>query len=43
MKNRKQAYYQARGAAKRAIYKAKDVERKKFCEDFEEEGGMCSC
>ena len=45
MKSRKQAYYQARGAAKRAIFKVKDAERKKFCEDLEGEGGkgMCSC
>ena len=35
--SRKQEYYRARGAAKRAIFKAKDAERKKFCEDLEGE------
>ena len=33
---RKQEYYRARGAAKRA---EKDAERKKFCEDLEGEDG----
>ena len=37
MESRKQEYYRARGAAKRAIFKAKDAERKKFCEDLEGE------
>ena len=32
-------YYRARGAAKRAILKAKDAERKRFCEDLEGEDG----
>ena len=35
--SRKQEYYRARGAAKRAIFKVKDAERKKFCEDLEGE------
>ena len=39
MESRKQEYYRARGAAKRAIFKAKDAERKKFCEDLEGEDG----
>ena len=29
----------ARGAAKRAMFKAKDAERKKFCEDLNGEDG----
>ena len=29
----------SKGAAKRAIFKAKDAERKKFCEDLEREDG----
>ena len=33
MESRKQEYYRARGAAKRAIFKAKNAERKKFCEN----------
>ena len=37
MGSRKQEYYRARGAAKRAIFKAKEAERKKFCEDLERE------
>ena len=39
MESRKQEYYRARGAAKGAIFKAKDDERKKFCEDLEGENG----
>ena len=39
MKSRQQEYYIARGAAKRAIFKVKDTERKKFCEDLEGEDG----
>ena len=39
MESRKQEYYRARGAAKKVIFKAKDVERKKFCEDLEGEDG----
>ena len=39
MESRKQEYYQARGAAKRAIFKVKDAERKKFCEDLEGKDG----
>ena len=39
MESRKQEYYRARGAAKRAIFKAKNTERKKFCEDLEGEDG----
>ena len=30
MEGRKQEYYRALGAAKRAVFKAKDAERKKF-------------
>ena len=37
MESRKQEYYRAREAAKRAIIKAKNAERKKFCEDLEGE------
>ena len=37
IESRKQEYYRARGAAKRAIFKAKDAERMKFCEDLEGE------
>ena len=40
MESRKQEYYRARGAAKKAIFKAKDAERKKFCEDLEGEDGQ---
>ena len=39
MESRQQEYYQARGAAKTAIFKAKDAEGKKFCEDLEGEDG----
>ena len=35
--SRKQEYHRARGAAKRAIFKAKDAERKEFCENLEGE------
>ena len=35
MESRNQENYRARGAAKRAIFKAKEAERKKFCEDLE--------
>ena len=41
MESRKQEYYRARGAAKRAIFKAKDAERKKFYEDLEGEEREC--
>ena len=37
MESRKQEYYRAKGAVKRAIFIAKDAERKKFCEDLEVE------
>ena len=37
MESKKQEYYRARDASKRAIFKAKDAERKKFCEDLEGE------
>ena len=37
LESRKQEYYRARGAAKRAIFKVKDAQRKKFCEDLEED------
>ena len=36
METRRQDYNQAKGAAKRAIFKAKNDERK-FCEDMERE------
>ena len=39
MELRKQDYNQAKGAAKRAIFKAKSTESKKFCEDLEIENG----
>ena len=39
MESRKQEYYRARGAAKRAIFKTKNAKRKKFCEDLEGEDG----
>ena len=39
MESRKQEYYRARGAAKRAIFKAKNAERMNFCEDLEGEDG----
>ena len=39
MESKKQDYYQAKGAAKRAIFKAKNAERKKFCEDLDREDG----
>ena len=39
IESRKQEYYRARGAAKRAIFKVKDAERKRFCEDLEDEDG----
>ena len=35
----KQEYYRAGGAAKRAIFQAKDAERRKFCEDLAGEDG----
>ena len=35
METRRQDYNLAKGAAKRAIFKAKNDERKKFCEDLE--------
>ena len=41
MESRKQEYYRARGPAKRAIFKAKNAERKKFCEDLEGKDGKC--
>ena len=34
---RRQDYNQAKGEAKRAIFKAKNDERKRFCEDLERE------
>ena len=37
MEPRRQDYNQAKGDAKRAIFKAKNDERKKFCEDLERE------
>ena len=37
MEARRQDYIQARGEAKRAIFKAKNDERKRFCEDLERE------
>ena len=37
METRRQDYNQARGEAKRAIFKAKNDERKRFCEDLERE------
>ena len=37
METRRQDYNQARGVAKRAIFKAKNDERKRFCEDLERE------
>ena len=37
MEARRQDYNQARGEAKRAIFKAKNDERKRFCEDLERE------
>ena len=37
MEARRQDYNQARGEAKRAIFKANNVERKRFCEDLERE------
>ena len=37
MESRKQNIIEQRGAAKRAIFKEKDAERKKFCEDLEGE------
>ena len=37
METRRQDYNQAKGDAKRAIFKAKNDERKKFCEDLERE------
>ena len=43
MESRKQEYYRAGRAAKRAIFKAKDAERKKFCEDLEGEDGKREC
>ena len=39
MESSKQETYRARKAAKRAILKAKDAERKKFCEGLEGEDG----
>ena len=36
---RKQECYRARGAAKTVIFMAKDAQRKKFCEDLEEDDG----
>ena len=36
---RKQKYYRVKGAAKRAIFKAKNAERKKFCEDLDGHDG----
>ena len=39
MESRKHEYYRARGAAKESYFKAKDAERKKFCEDLEGEDG----
>ena len=44
MESRKQEYYRARGAAKRATFKAKNAERKKFYENLDGEDGkgrMC--
>ena len=40
MESKRQDYNQANGAAKRAIYKATDYERKRFCDDMriEEKG-----
>ena len=43
MESRKQEYYRARGAAKRAIFWAKDAERKKFREDLERRGWEREC
>ena len=37
MEARRQDYNQVRGEAKRAIFKAKNDERKRFCEDLERE------
>ena len=37
METRRQDYNQARCEAKRAIFKAKNDERKRFCEDLERE------
>ena len=37
MEPRRQDYNQAKGDAKRAIFEAKNDERKKFCEDLERE------
>ena len=37
VETRRQDYNQAKGDAKRAIFKAKNDERKKFCEDLERE------
>ena len=37
MEARRQDYNQARGEAKRAIFKAKNDERKRFCENLERE------
>ena len=34
METRRQDYNQARGEAKRAIFKAKNDERKRFCKDL---------
>ena len=37
METRRQDYKQARGGAKRAIFKAQHDERKRLCEDLERE------
>ena len=37
MKSRKQEY----NRAKRAAFKEKNAERKRFCEDLDEEDGKC--
>ena len=37
MGSRKPDYYQVKGAAKRAIFKATNAERKKFCEVLDRE------
>ena len=39
MEPRRQDYSQAKGHAKKPIFKAKNDERKKFCEDLERERG----
>ena len=43
VESRKQEYYRARGAAKRAIFKANNAERKKVCEDLDGEDGKGMC